>query len=323
MTLYGKDRAVSLIRSMILRDRLPHAFIIFGEKGTGKKTLSKYIAKQILCQEKAGIPCDKCISCRKIDKNIHPDFITLMPGGKNGNYLSDELRAIVSDAAVAPNESDKKIYFLPDIDKSLPEAQNMLLKVIEEPPEHVIFIMTAEQKEKILPTVLSRVISLGITEASPDDCQKALAEFGGDPKIAAEAVKIFGGNIGRCIDYIENSGQIDYLTVVMNIISAILLSDEFMLLSVLTSLDSKVGRENIFNVFSTFKEVLRDISAARLGTSLCSVNKEGAAKLSERIRQSDVERIYEAVSSAEKKIAGNCSVPLVMCQLSAVIAAYM
>ena len=85
MTLYGKDGAVSLIESMIKRDRLPHAFIFFGESGVGKKTLARYIAAQILCEEGTGVPCGKCLACRKIEKDIHPDFIRITPGGKNGN----------------------------------------------------------------------------------------------------------------------------------------------------------------------------------------------------------------------------------------------
>lgn len=321
MTLYGKDGAVSLIESMIKRDRLPHAFIFFGESGVGKKTLARYIAAQILCEEGTGVPCGKCLACRKIEKDIHPDFIRITPGGKNGNYLSDELRAIVSDAAVAPNESAKKLYFLPNIDRSLPEAQNMLLKVVGEPPSHVMFLMTAESREKILPTILSRVISIGVTEPSEEDCLKALSDLGKDPVLSKEAVKIFGGNIGRCIEYADNNGSVEYLEAVKSVIQAMINRDEFGLCAALTSLDgSKSGRGSVLEVLSALRSVMRDVCAYKLGTPLESVCRDGAQLLAGKIRQSGALKIYDAISAAEKKIIGNALVPLVMAELSASIA---
>lgn len=320
MTLYGKDNTVSLISSMIGRDRLPHAFLLFGERGVGKKTLARYIAKTVLCQSGGKVPCQSCISCRKIDKGIHPDFICMTPGGKNGNYLSEELRSIVSDAAVAPNESPKKIYFLPGIDKALPEAQNTLLKVVEEPPEHVMFLMTAESKDRILPTVLSRTISLGITEPSPEDCIKALAEAGHVGKAADRAVSVFGGNIGKCLEYIENGGELEYIETVGKIVDGMLRRDEFAILSALNSLDGKSSRSKIGDALSELKNVLRDVSAKKLGGTLCSANRKGAEALADNLRQSSAAKIYDAVTEAERKINGNGSVPLVMSDLAGKIA---
>lgn len=317
MELYSKSGAVSLISSMIVRNRLPHAFIVFGERGVGKRTLCRYIAKQVLCERGAGEACGKCISCKKIEKNIHPDFIEKTPGGKSGNYLSEELRSIVSDALIAPNDGSRKIYFLPNFDKALPEAQNTLLKVLEEPPLHVMFLMTAESKERILPTILSRVISLGINEPTPEECMKALKELKKDEKTAKEAIDVFGGNIGKCLEYIDSGGKLEYLKAVRALTDAIINRDEFMMAAAVSTLD----RQSIPDTLSAFKEILADVSSAKLGAPLHSVYKDGALRLSDMLRQSSVERIYDAVTDTERKIAGNAIAVLALSDLCCKIAA--
>ena len=89
---------------------------------------------QALCERATGVPCGECRSCRLIEQNIHPDVITVKPSGKSANYRVDDLRPIISDAYTASNEGGYKIYILPEIDKALPAAQNILLKIFEEPP---------------------------------------------------------------------------------------------------------------------------------------------------------------------------------------------
>lgn len=324
MTLYAKDGALKLIRSMIERDRLPHAFIIFGEKGVGKKTLAHEMARYILCMSRGGEPCGQCSACRMMDKNIHPDFIVKTPSGKSGNYLTDDLRGIVSDANVTPNEGEKKIYFLPNIDKALPDAQNMLLKIVEEPPRHVLFIMTAESKEMILPTILSRVISIGITEPSEDECLAALSERGVDRNAAEKAVSIFGGNIGRCVEYIENGGEVEYLNAVKSVVDAMIKRDEFAMLAVLSGLDAQSkNRALILDVLAALKNVFRDISAEKLGARLCSVCRDEARVLAGNIRQSAVEKMYDAVTEAERKISGNASALLTLSDLCGKLSIYL
>ena len=106
--LYSKDTAVTVIRRMVANDRLCHAFILCGEKGVGKKTLAKYMAAQILCERGTGIPCGECKSCRMIKNGAHPDFITVTPRGKTGNYLADDLRAVISDSSVGYQSGTEK-----------------------------------------------------------------------------------------------------------------------------------------------------------------------------------------------------------------------
>lgn len=313
MKLYAKDKAVGLISSMIKRDRLSHAYIICSEKGVGKKTLARYMASQILCESGNGEPCGSCKSCRMLLNDAHPDFITVEPSGKSGNYRADDLRAIISDANVSPNEGDKKIYFLPRIDKALPAAQNALLKIVEEPPAHVLFIMTAESREMILPTILSRTISLNISEASEEECLEALDNAGIPKKDAEEAAGLFGGNIGKCLEYVNDEEAKRLPEAVKEVTSALIKGDEYAVLKTLNSLEKE--KALCLDVLSELKNVLRDALSQKFGGELSSLCRGGAKELSKKLRQSSIERMYEDISIAENKINGNASLLLVLSDL--------
>ena len=313
MKLFSKDKATSLISSMIKSGRLSHAYIICGEKGVGKKTLALHMAEQILCEAQSGEPCGLCKSCRMLSHNAHPDFITVTPSGKSGNYRADDLRPIISDANISPNEGERKIYFLPDIDRALPAAQNVLLKIVEEPPSHVIFIMTAESREKILPTVLSRALTLNIPEPTESECLEALTESGYERPAAEAAVSVFGGNIGRCKEYLSDDGAKALPEAFAKVSDALLRGDEYALLTALSPLDK--DRDLCLGVLSALKDFLRDALAVKFGGKLCSLGKERAAELSKKLRQSAVEKMYDDISLAEIKINGNSQMSLTLCDL--------
>lgn len=313
MKLFGKNDATALISSMISRGRLSHAYIICGPHGAGKKTLALSVASQILCEKQSGEPCGVCKSCRMLKNNAHPDFITVSPSGKNGNYRADDLRPIISEASVMPNEGEKKIYFLPRIDKALPAAQNVLLKIVEEPPRHVVFIMTAESRQLILPTILSRTVSLFVGEVSKDDCVSALEDHGVSHDDAESAVKLFGGNIGKCLEYVSDEEARILPETVGEITSALVGKDEYALLLKLSSLEK--DRELCLAALSSLKDVVRDALTAKYGAKGISMCRESALKLSEKLRAASLEKIYSDISEAEDSISKNASAQLVLSAL--------
>ena len=150
MKIYGNKTLLSQTEGMVAAKREPHSIIIHGEKGLGKKTVARYIAAQLMCEKHTGVPCGECRACRLIDKGVHPDLIFAKPNDK-GNYLVEDIRDnIVGDAPVAPNEGDIKVYVIPDMDLSMQttvQVQNILLKLIEEPPDHTALILTARSRE--------------------------------------------------------------------------------------------------------------------------------------------------------------------------------
>lgn len=320
MTLYSKDNAVGLISNMIKADRLCHAFILCGERGVGKKTLAKQLAKQILCEKKNGSACGACNSCLSFERGLHHDFITVTPSGKRG-YLMNDLRPIVSDASVSPDFGEKKVYFIPGIDTAVTAAQNVLLKIVEEPPPHVVFIMTAESKEKVLPTILSRTVALNVSPASEDECLSALKEAGAEKGAAEKAVSLYGGNIGRCLEYIFDEGAKKLPDTVAEISGTMLKRDEYALLNLLSSLEK--DREFCSAVLNELKNVFRDAVTAKLGGELCSLCRSEAAEMSKKIRQPALESMYDSVADAERKINGNASAQITLSDLCGRLSIYL
>lgn len=150
----NRDTVVGLIRT----GRIPHTVIIEGDSKEERDSAALLLAAGAVCAE-ADRPCLSCIPCRKVLDGVHHDVTVPMPSkaSKTGIIALKDLREYLSTASIKPNEADLRIYIFCDADKLLREdAQNTLLKIIEEPPQDILFIFTAEKAKLLLPTVRSR-----------------------------------------------------------------------------------------------------------------------------------------------------------------------
>ncbi len=317
MELYSKERAVSLVRSMVQRNRVCRSLILTGEKGVGKRTLALYIAMQLLCDRQDGVPCGICKNCRMGEKNAHPDIIWISPSGKSENFKVDDLRPIVSDASVAPNEGKLKIYIIPGIDKALPASQNILLKIFEEPPEHVAFIMTAEAIDRVLETIRSRAIMIDVPPADRESCLLALGKKGFSEEKAAIAYSVCGGNIGKCLEYLTADDD-EQLLAVKAAAKAIASGDEYNLGKCLFETD----REAAIRMIEELSELIADCCLIKQGVKPESCFAQEAELIVRNVRLSGLTAMYESAEDAIAKLKGNCSVPLTCQDLAARLAGY-
>lgn len=311
--IYGNEYLKQAFKAMMTSGRLPHGYIIHGEKGMGRKTAALYMAKALLCESGGTAPCNNCRSCRNIDKGIHPDLIIPECSGKLMTYSVDTIRKVCSDAIVAPNNGSRKVYFFPDADNILIPAQNALLKVIEEPPPFVYFIFTAKSKETFLATIISRVVSMGVSTCSNEECLAALAEKGFDADKAQEAVRVFGGNIGMCISYIENEMLQKIVMLTKNAANSIINRDEYGLLATLSS-DILKDREGAGVFFEMLERFVRDAAVLQINPQAgcigcCPVE---AKKLSGRLRTSTADKMHDFIARAAADFASNINSQLVM-----------
>lgn len=148
-----------------------HAWLLHGGTAAERSRLASEIAAGAVCRG-AEPPCGACPACVKAARGLHPDIIRIERAeGKPSLYVA-QIRALAEDAAVAPNESERKVYIIPEADRLVPQAQNAFLKLLEEPPRGVCFVLCAAGLGDILPTVLSRCTRIRLrgeeqTEASP------------------------------------------------------------------------------------------------------------------------------------------------------------
>lgn len=165
--LQHQGEIFSLLAAFWNGGRFPHALLFEGPVGSGKRTAAQYAAAMLLCRdETAQPPCDVCPSCHKLKSGNHPDFTILLPEGKSKTIGVEQVRFIKSAAYISPHESQRKVFFIPEAQKLRIEAQNALLKLIEEPPESAYFIFTAPSRSNLLETVCSRLTILSMQELS-------------------------------------------------------------------------------------------------------------------------------------------------------------
>lgn len=163
------SRAETTLAAYLRGGRLPHAILVEGHADT--ISFAHKIAKAALCRSEEDKPCGTCKDCRKAEKGVHPDILVYSGGESAKSFHIDTVRKLRQEAYIKPNEAEGKVFILENVQNMTVQAQNALLKIIEEPPYGVTFILTCENKSALLVTVLSRVsvFSLDVTTEEPDE----------------------------------------------------------------------------------------------------------------------------------------------------------
>ena len=319
--IYGNEYLLSTIANMIKNGRAAQSVIFSGEKGCGKKLMAKYYTMSLMCEAPVdGKPCGKCNACHNVDMGYHPDVVYAPKSGKLGGYSVETARAVINQAYIKPNNtSGKKVCIFTDCKNIDPRTQNVLLKLIEEPPEYAYFIFTCASRTDFLPTIISRCVCFGVSAVTEDEAKKALVEDDCTPEEAESAVRCFHGNIGLCGDYIRDGEVHKQVDLTKSLADSIIRKDEYMLNVQLYSLGS--GRNEVKTVLSMLDMLIRD--AAVLGrdknAELIGCNPENARALSGRITPYQAVRIHNKIELANKAIDSNVTIPLAMAALAAEI----
>lgn len=174
------ERAETTLVALAKDGRFPHALLLEGENKAQQTALIKQIAAAVFCRDRANAPCGVCNDCHKVQENIHPDLLIYGEEGGIKSFHIDVIREIRMSAYILPNDAEKKIYVLYDGQNMTIQAQNALLKLVEEPPAHCIFILTCDNRSKLLPTILSRVMLIsrdGEKETCNEDITKDAMEL--------------------------------------------------------------------------------------------------------------------------------------------------
>lgn len=194
--LIGNDKVKETLQTMIKNQKVAHSYLFSGIEGIGKTLFAREFAKTILCEEQREKTCGRCRSCVAFAENNHPDFMQIEPDGKA--IKIEQIRYMQEKIAEKPIKSNYKVYILKDADTMTREAQNSLLKTLEEPPMYARMILIASNENKLLNTIKSRCIKIPFlpieAEAIKRYMQKNYAM-----ELSENELAVCAGSIGKAI----------------------------------------------------------------------------------------------------------------------------
>ncbi len=313
----ANDRLIEEITEAVKTNTLPHAIILDGAKGTGKQTLAKIIARSFVCTSEGTSdikPCGKCPACLKAEHLSHPD-IFIANGNNTGELTVDAIRNIRADAYIKPNEAPTKVYLLLNCDKMLAPAQNSFLKVLEEPPANVVFIMTVTSANMLLQTVRSRSRLYTLYPVQPQAAAEYIYRIFPEKDYGdiLHTAQLCDGNIGKTLEMLESGGE-EAKKIADEIFTAAIKGNEY---TVLTSTNKiTASRTLAVSVLDFLTENVAECVRASVGIKTLSAVAEDTAK---RMTKGRILRLAENIERAKQVLETNVNLNFFSTWLSSML----
>ena len=196
--IIGQEQMKEHLKGAIEHGKVSHAYLINGERSSGKEFIAKVFAKALQCEEGGVEPCGKCHSCKQAESGNQPDIIFVTHEKPNSFGVDDIRTQINNDIVIKPYSSKYKIYIMNEAEKMTVQAQNALLKTLEEPPAYAVIILLTTNVEAMLPTILSRLVVLNMKPVGDQQVKEYLMKEVKVPNYKADICVAFArGNIGK------------------------------------------------------------------------------------------------------------------------------
>lgn len=225
----GQQPIIQTLKNAIVQNRIAHAYLFCGPRGTGKTSIAKIFAKMLNCEDESNKPCGKCTNCKMVQNGSHPDIIEIDAASNNG---VDEVRNLIDKVKYAPMQGKYKVYIVDEVHMMTTGAFNALLKTIEEPPAHVVFILATTEPNKVIPTIISRCQRFDFNKVSQKDIEKRLSIVCKEEKIEIdpEAISLIaqladGGMrdslsiLDQCIAYCSSNITVDNVREIYGVLT--------------------------------------------------------------------------------------------------------
>ncbi|MCR5001141.1 MAG: DNA polymerase III subunit delta' [Lachnospiraceae bacterium] len=314
--IIGQDHIKEHLKSAIESKKVSHAYIIHGEKNAGKEFIAETFAMALECEDESSTePCMECHSCKQAITRNHPDIITLIHEKPGTIGVEDIRKSIVSDVSVRPYNGKWKIYLINDAEKMSVQAQNALLKTLEEPPDYVVIMLLTSNISALLPTIISRSTVLNMRPVDDKTVRKYLMERIHVPDYQADICVAFArGNIGKA-KHLATSEDFD--NIKNDAVRVLKYAHEMEMSEFVSALNQisayKINIEDYLDILLIW---YRDVLMFKATGDLDSlVFKEEIRSIRERAGRSSyeaVERIIEAIEKTKVRLKANVNFELAM-----------
>ena len=292
----------------ITKKDLPHSVMLISSDDYALKEYSIYIAKMLMCKSENS-PCNQCVQCKKIEHKNHADVL-IFPREKE-SIAVDEMLEIVNDVFLSPYESDKKIYILNNASAINIQAQNKLLKTLEEPPKNVYFILNVSNEAKILPTIKSRCRKIYLSAYSNAELLDSIKEFGLSEEQKNNIVAYCEGSKAKALEFAQKESFSGLLDFVLNMWENMRHSSQMLFYA------SKlyVLKNEFENFLTLYNEVLQDILYVKLRQKDLVKNQsklEWYKQIAEDFSTQALTKIVKYCIEMNEKIERNCNLNIMV-----------
>lgn len=313
--IVGQEQIREHLQNALETHKVSHAYIINGEKSSGKEFIARIFAMALQCEREGVEPCNECHSCRQALSDNQPDIIRVTHE-KPGTISVDDIRAQVNnDVAIKPYSSRYKVYIINEAEKMTPQAQNAILKTLEEPPEYAVILLLVSNLNTLLPTILSRCVVLNMKPVRDELVKNYLMEQLEVPDYKADVCVAFArGNLGKAkalasseeFENVKNEalGLLKYIQdmEIPEIIAAIKKMGEF-----------KLETSDYLDILAIwYRDVLLFKATTDASHLVFREEIQAIRKVAGRCSYEGIENVIQALDKAKKRLEANVNFDLVM-----------
>ena len=242
--IIGNNKIKNELIKAFRTNSIAHSYIFSGQYGIGKKQIAIEFAKMILCLNKDNAPCGECKSCLELENDNNPDFNIIKPDGK---IKIDQIRQMLEKVYEKPIISDKKVYIIDDAETMTVEAQNCLLKTLEEPPEYIVIILITSNESNLINTIKSRCLKLTFNPLENSEIKQYLEKYLDFQNVSETMLEIFEGSIGKALKVKEKQELYNNIETTLNNFSC-----ESVIELINNAKEIYKGKENINEILEYF-----------------------------------------------------------------------
>jgi DNA polymerase-3 subunit delta' len=311
--LLGHEWAVDMLRQHIAHDAARHAYLFVGPPGVGRRTLALRFAQALNCTQKVkpGVPCGKCRDCKQIESVQHPDLTVIQADSEGGTLKVDQVREVRRSLTLKPYQSKYRVAVFLRFQEANDNAANALLKTLEEAPSYAVLILTADNPEQLLPTIVSRCEVLRLRPLSLEIVEAFLKEHGADKDGARLIAHVSNGRPGYALRLLQDPSALSFREEKLGDLHSLLPAsrvDKFSYADKLAK--DKDGIRTVLLLWLSFwRDVLLRVGGA--STPIANIDRAQEIEfLAGRIKLSEARRVVSDLEKALSQLEANVNARL-------------
>lgn len=313
--IVGQEQIKEQLRNAISTGKVSHAYIINGEKSSGKEFIARMFAMSLQCEKGEIEPCQECRSCKQALSDNHPDIIRVTHEKPNTISVEDIRTQVNNDVAIKPYSGAYKIYLINEAEKMTPQAQNAILKTLEEPPAYAVILLLTANVNSLLPTILSRCVVLNMKPVADELVKKYLMEQLQIPDYKAEVCVAFArGNVGRAKALASSE---DFENVKAEAISLLKYIQDMELNEIIAAIKKKTEYKLEINDYLDicaiwYRDVLLFKATNDVNHLVFRDEIQTLRKTAQRSSYEGIEQVIRALDTAKRRLDANVNFELTM-----------